>query len=329
MIFAQDQGDRRDPQTAQARGWIVRLHSGEVTDRDMRALAVWRGQSAQNEQAYQAELRLWQALGQALGEPSSSVLPSRTAVGQPGVTPAVASAALSRRRFLGGTVAASAAAVLGVALVVRPEAAGARVLETATGEKRDATLAPGLDVTLNTDTRLAFWPGEGTARVRLDRGEAMIRVDMAAGALRVEAEHCLATADKAQFLLQVDGEQTRVACLSGAISIHTQGEDVVLGARRSLTLGGDMQGAPSPTSLDEGAGAWRKGLFVFENRPAGEVVAELNRYRRGYVYLPEARASLRISGVLSVDQADQAVDHVARMLGMKVVRLPGGLALLR
>lgn len=347
MTLAQQHGKEGGQTSAHARAWIVRLHSGDVAQRDLKALANWRAESAANEAAYQGELRMWHALGPALAGQSAAAaspkqLPEMTrmprTIGAPDTAsaPLVISAAqggrpalASRRGFLGGALTATVAVALGVGLLARPDEAGARVLETGRGETRRFALAPGLTITLNTDSRVVFWPATGAPRLKLDRGEAIIGVALTGETrLRAEATRCAVTAQRAKFLLRLDGDSTRVACLAGRISVRSDGRDIALSETRSVVLGGNEAG-PVAAGVTETEGAWQRGLFVFDNRPAGEVVAELNRYRPGYVYLPHSRSAVRISGVLSVDQPDLAVDHIARMLGAKVTRLPGGVAVVR
>lgn len=309
---------------AQARAWLMRLKSGEATRRDLAALARWRASSADHERSYQSEVRMWQALGPALApgptraRTSASATPQRPLFGS-----------VSRRWVLGGATGLAASAVAGIALVgINPAPAGAAVFETDKGERRHVRLAAGLDMEINTDSRLYFW-ADGTPRLTLDRGEAMITVaygdhrQLVARANEVEI-----TARQARFILRDDAGMTKIACLDGSVAVRAEGRDYALVKDRSLVLGGASV-RPVEASANASETAWPNGLFVFKDRPAGEVVAELNRYRPGRVFLPGDRADVRITGVIHLDRVDLAVEHIARSLGMKVVNLPGGLALLR
>jgi transmembrane sensor len=317
MKSQDDNIDERQGPDAQARDWLVRLKSGDATRNDLQALTRWRTASIDHESSYQAALRMWDALGPAMA-------------GQGNVLPAMAPAGLvSRRWVLGGATGLAASAILGVALVGGTSApAGATVFETGKGERRHVRLATGLDLELNTDTRLYFWP-EGRPRLMLDRGEAMISVTYRDGKqLLAQANLVQVTARQARFVLRDDGDITRIACLTGDVSIQSEGRDYMLAQNRSLALG-EAEALPVEKPALESETAWQRGLFMFRDRPAGEVVAELNRYRAGHVYLPGDRATVRITGVIHLDRVDLAVDHIARSLGMKVVRLPGGIAFLR
>lgn len=317
---------------AQARAWLVRLKSGEATRRDLQALERWRSSSDEHENSYQAELRMWNALGPALrGSGIVRQLPHAASISRLPSAPAsrLPSAPLSRRWFLGGATGLAASAVAGIVVLGGNAApAGARVFETGKGERRHVPLAPGLEIEMNTDSRLYFWP-EATPRLTLDRGEAMISVSYQDGRrLLASANLVEITAHKARFVLRDDGGVTRIACLDGDVSVKSDGRGYLLGRDRSLALGEALADPVIAPAL-EGDAAWQRGMFIFKDRPAGEVVAELNRYRPGHVYLQGGRADVRISGVIHLDRMDLAVDHIAKSLGMKVVRLPADVAILR
>ncbi|MCX7103397.1 MAG: FecR family protein, partial [Methylobacter sp.] len=49
--------------------------------------------------------------------------------------------------------------------------------------------------------------------------------------------------------------------------------------------------------------AWQRGKLVFENQPLGEVMAELNRYHRGYLLISDdSITQRRVNGVFRTDQ---------------------------
>lgn len=315
--------DERAGLPGQARAWLVRLKSGDATQRDMGALAKWRASSELHEHAYQAQLRLWRTIGEAAL--ADDIAPAFAPLSEPLAEPA----AMSRRWVLRGGAGIAACAVAGVVLAgggATP--AGATLYETGTGEQKRVRLAEGLDLDLNTGSRLFFWPDAVAPRLLLDRGEAMVTVaypqsrQVLARTDRVEV-----SASRACFVLREHDGATKVACLDGDISVRSQGRHYTLGKSRSLVIGGPA--APQEAPVSETEAAWHKGLFVFRDRPAGDVVDELNRYRPGHVHLPADHAQVRITGVIRLDRIDMAVEHIARSLGMKVVRLPGGVALLR
>lgn len=308
---------------AQARSWLVRLKSGDATRSDLGALARWRASSDVHERAYQAELQLWHGIGQA----ANLQAPNLQAAAAPIVPPAHM---VSRRWMLRGGAGLALSAAVGVVMIGGGSApAGATTFETGKGERRRFRLGAGLDMELNTDSRIFFWAGEDAPRLTLDRGEAMIHVAYHDGRqLEARVNEVEVTARQASFVLRDEDGASKIACLEGDVSIRAEGKAFTLGKSRTLTIEENAT-LPVETPTVESEAAWQNGLFVFRDRPAGEVVTELNRYRSGHVFLPGDQADVRISGVIRLDRIDLAVDHIARSLHMKVVRLPGGLVLLR
>ncbi|OYW44769.1 MAG: hypothetical protein B7Z33_10180 [Sphingomonadales bacterium 12-68-11] len=321
---AQSMGEMHGP-SAQALAWLVRLHSGEATREDLAAFGAWRGSDAANEAAYRETLSTWRLLGPALApEPVVEfAMP-------PGAAP-IAATQLSRRRLLTGAGLALAAVVAApLALGVSSVPAGATVLVTRKGERRREVLPDGVVLELNTNTRLVSWITNGRRELRLERGEALVSVGAERGQpLRAVADETVILADRARFLLSwYGGAEARVLCLWGLIDVRANGlaHRLVAGQAVDAANGAVLREPPAQVaSVLE----WRRGVLAFEGRPAGDVIAELNRYREGRVFLPAAQSDVAISGVIHLDRADAAVDHIARSLGMDVTRLPGGIAILR
>jgi len=308
---------------AQARNWLVCLKSGEATQRHLDALADWRSTES-NEQSFRRAVRLWDDLGPALvgaRVPTGLQAVSGPAIPQPGV---------SRRWVLGGMSGLAAAASVALFIGGTPVPAGARVIETRKGERRNFQLEPQVSVELNTDSRLFYWADAVSPRIVLDRGEAVVSAAFAGDrSLLAQVGVVDVRAQAARFLIRSDGDAARVACLDGALTIRTGGRDY----RLSGGMEADFDGAslvPQPAEVSESELAWQRDILQFTNRPLGEVVDELNRYRPGQVYvMGDALANVRITGIIHLDRADLAVDHIARSLGMTVTRLPGDIVILR
>jgi len=85
------------------------------------------------------------------------------------------------------------------------------------------------------------------------------------------------------------------------------------------------QETPAVETAVVGVGAWATGQLVVWDRPLGEVVAELARYRRGWLVCDPAVAQLRISGVLPIDDTDQALDALQDSFPVQIERQWAGL----
>lgn len=305
-----------------ARAWVVRLKSGEATQRDVDMLLSWRAQDAANEGSFRRAVRLWEQLGPALA--GGATLPAVHDAASP-----AGGRGLSRRWFLGGGVAMAAVAGVAIVPLATPVPAGAREYRTGKGERRQVRLESEISAELNTDSRLFFWADDALPRVRLARGEALFAATCDPGRrLIATAGDVEVRAQVARFSMRADGGLMRVACFDGRIEVLSPEGHKLVDAGTSLDFGaGGVR--PTPQDVAETGAAWQRDMFLFKDRPAGEVVAELNRYRPGRVYLFGSRNDVRISGVIHLERADLAVDHIARSLDMKVTRLPGDVAILR
>ncbi|MCG2839432.1 FecR domain-containing protein [Sandaracinobacter sp. RS1-74] len=299
-----------------ARAWLVRLKSGEATVGELDDLASWRARDAENEQSFRRALHLWENLGPALGADTAQPMVARQS-------------GLSRRALLGGGAGLAAASVAVLLVGGNSSPANARVYETRKGERQALRLGDRIGVELNTDSRISYWADAVQPRVELDRGEVVVNADCRDGQLLLtHAGNVEVQARKARFLLRLDKTGARISCLDGELRVRS-GEathHLRTGSRLDFRKGVET---PEPQQVQASELAWQRDLLVFKDRPAGEVVAELNRYRPGHVYLTGRQAEVPISGVIHLDRADLAVEHIARSLDMKVSRLPGGIAVLR
>ncbi|NOS73703.1 MAG: FecR family protein, partial [Methyloglobulus sp.] len=69
--------------------------------------------------------------------------------------------------------------------------------------------------------------------------------------------------------------------------------------------------------------------LVFQGKPLGEVIAELNHYHRGYFLIADPTiANRRVNGVFSTDKPIAALDTIEKSLNLHSNRLSHYLVLL-
>ncbi|BBK44692.1 sensor [Allostella vacuolata] len=296
---------------------VVRLSSGEATRDDAERLARWRAQGPAHEAAWRDATRIWR-LSRAAAVAPAGRAPARH----------------SRRRLLAGAALAAGAAgvsVVGTRLGYWP---GPREWladhRTATGERRSVRLADGSMVELNTRTSLAVRFTGDRRHVRLIGGEAVFSTRPVPGRpFEVEAADGITTADgQAVFAIRRAGDdRVAVTGLDGTVGVWRT-ETARLGPGQRVRYGPDGLERPEPVDA-EGIVAWRRGLLVFRDEPLARVVAELNRYRAGYIHLSDPRLlDRRVSGVFHVARPQEILDHLAGTLALQVRRLPAGIVLL-
>ncbi|MNE16899.1 fec operon regulator FecR [compost metagenome] len=65
-------------------------------------------------------------------------------------------------------------------------------------------------------------------------------------------------------------------------------------------------------------GAWAEGLIVTRDMRLGDFLAEVGRYRHGYVSCADDIADLRLSGVFRLEDTDKLLQLLPQTLPVKV-----------
>jgi transmembrane sensor len=300
---------------------VTRLSSGTATQADAEALRIWRQRSAAHEAAFRSAVWLWRRTGEAAGASAPAAAGEQRA-----------GRILSRRGVVaGGALAAGIAglAIAGVRFGYLP--APLTLLadhRTGTGERKRVVLADGSIVELNTRTSLTVAFTDSRRRLDLMEGEADIAMAADARPFVVAASGGTTTTTGARVMLRCLDGTVRVTCLEGTARV-TRGRTAHLTAGDQLTY--DSTGILAMARIDLAAvTAWQHGMLVFRDRTLGHVVDELNRYRRGWIWIGrEAAVHRRISGTFHLDRLDEVLAHVERTLGLQAMRMPGGLVILR
>lgn len=205
---------------------------------------------------------------------------------------------------------------------------------TATGERRVIDLADGSRVQLNTSSAVAVHMDDKRRVIRLLKGEASF--DVAADRYRpfiVEAAGGLTTALGTRFIVRSDANATRITVTEHRVRVaygaSDKAQQILLGEGQAVTYGPSHGLGHSQPVNGADAEAWTQGLLVFENRPLGEVVAELARYHAGYVQVVgQSVADRRVSGVFRVGDPVAAFEKLQHTLHLRSARLTDRLIVL-
>ncbi|KWE28289.1 iron dicitrate transport regulator FecR [Burkholderia cepacia] len=303
------------PQVARrAVEWWVDRQAGRTGEAFDAALARWRAEDP----AHDAAWRHIETMQHRLGGLTA------------GLDPQAAHAALLSPRAGRRRAAVKALAVLlfagGAAWMAEPARRAAiwpADLRTAVGERRTVTLADRTVVVLDTDTALDVRFDAAARRLRLLRGTIMVTsghddrvparplvVATAQGELRP-----LGT----RFAVRQRDGATRVEVFAGAVRV--QPDDAAAGARVIAAGEGadftrDAIGVQAP--LDAYASAWTGGMLVASRMRLVDLVAELDRYRRGSLRCDATVADLRVSGTYPLDDPARVLDTLKATLPIDV-----------
>ncbi|WP_431207409.1 FecR domain-containing protein [Burkholderia cepacia] len=303
------------PQVARrAVEWWVDRQAGRTGEAFDAALARWRAEDP----AHDAAWRHIETMQRRLGGLTA------------GLDPQAAHAALLSPRAGRRRAAVKALAVLlfagGAAWMAEPARRAAiwpADLRTAVGERRTVTLADRTVVVLDTDTALDVRFDAAARGLRLLRGTIMVTsghddrvparplvVATAQGELRP-----LGT----RFAVRQRDGATRVEVFAGAVRV--QPDDAAAGTRVIAAGEGadftrDAIGVQAP--LDAYASAWTGGMLVASRMRLADLVAELDRYRRGNLRCDAAVADLRVSGTYPLDDPARVLDTLKATLPIDV-----------
>jgi transmembrane sensor len=321
-----DQNGTSERLEREAHGWVARLVSGDATAADGEALKCWRELNPAHEAAFVAAARRWKDFGPA----------GRRLLAQ-GDVPVWAppSPAMTRRAILGGAGALAASAV-GYAVVQPPLGLWPSITElgadyrTATGEQRRITVADNVSVRMNTQTSIAISSStDDTDHIKLIAGEASFTTSPASRkSLVVLAADGRTMASQAQFDVRNIGSTVCVTCFEGGIRIEQGTQVATIGPKRQIRY--DGSGLRPVVAIDPAEfAAWQDGVLIFRLTPLSEVVAEINRYRRGKVILMNAKlASNQVNGRFRIQRIDEVLVWIEQAFGASSRSLPGGIVLL-
>ena len=285
---------RPDDASHQASEWFALVQAGTPTPAEREALADWLAADPRNAQAYARLEQLWAA----------------TALLAP---PEVHAPQLSRRRFVGLGVAASAGT-----LWFKGIGAPFADVRTAVGERRTVQLPDGSSVELAGNSALNLDFSATRRAVELLQGEAFFQVQPTAAEFVVQTQAGRVLASDAEFCLACDGASALLSVSRHTVRVITPNQQTDLGEGLSLRFSATHTGAIQRAELEQVL-AWRNGRLVFFDTPLLSVVNQLQHWRAGKIFIPDPQlAARRVSLILNLNRPEQMLDVLAKALAVRV-----------
>lgn len=293
---------------AQAADWLVKMQDQVLTENEQSQLQQWCAQSADHQRAWQAAQQLNQSFNQVPEKLGLSVLSRKQA----------------QRRNLIKAISALLVIPTGSWLFYRhsPISTWTADYQTATGELSEIMLADGSKLMLNTRSAVNVWFDENQRLIELLEGEIQITTanDELGRPLLVKTEHGQIQALGTVFTVRLSSEYSQLAVQQDAVEIHTAATAKVQrikAGQQSRFSQVDIE--PVETSQPTTATAWTRQQLIVDNQSLAEVIAELSRYRKGWLRCDPAVAQLRLSGVFQLTDTDIALSNIAHTLSVNVV----------
>lgn len=200
---------------------------------------------------------------------------------------------------------------------------------TGTGQTAEFPLPDGGRLWLDTASAADADYGPALRRIALHRGQML--VDSAPDAVAPPRPLVVDTAEGRLRALgtrfavrQLDGA-TEVAVFAGRVEARPAQAGAgarIVAAGQQLRFTSGAIGAPQ--AADAAREAWTRGVLLADNLPLAQVVAEIARYRHGFLRCDPAVADLRVAGGYPLLDPDRALAMLEAALPVRVRRrLPG------
>ncbi|MBC3384175.1 FecR domain-containing protein [Pseudomonas sp. SWRI179] len=295
-----------DPKVLEeAAEWLMRLSERDLSDSERAEWECWRASSPERGRAWSRAQVLQGKLG---GLPRSLAMSALDRPSSP-----------ERRTALGK---------LALLLAVVPAGWGSWKLaqsqqwsadyRTAVGERRELTLADGSHITLNTDTAIDVLFDTQQRLIQVREGEILVQTapdaSPQARPFLVSTREGRMQALGTRFTVRQLPSTTHLAVLEGAVRIELadarQAAPLVVNAGQRTDFSAQAFGPLSPA--DRNVGAWAQGMLMADKMRLADFVAELTRYRRGFVRCDPAIAELRVSGAFPISDTQRTLNMLAQ-----------------
>ena len=292
----------------EAAEWLMRLSEGDLNDSERAEWEHWKLSSPERDRAWARAQLLQNKLG--------------------GLPPSLAMSALDRPASPERRAALGKLALL---LAVMPVGWGSWKLaqnqqwtadySTRVGERREWVLADGSRITLNTDTAIDVRFDSQQRLVHLREGEILVQTAHdAARPFLVSTRQGRMQALGTRFTVRELNARTHLAVLEGAVKVmlaeNSQTAPLIVNAGQRTDFSAQTFGALG--TADGNVDAWTRGMLMADKMRLADFVAELLRYRRGFVRCDPAIADLKISGAFPVSDSQRALGMLVQTYPVRV-----------
>jgi transmembrane sensor len=238
-------------------------------------------------------------------------------------SPALRGADLSRRQVVRSVLLLASASSIGW-LGWRSEISQSLVADfrTDVGERREFRLADGSSLLLNTDTsvNLRF---DGKQRVlELLSGEILVTTaaDPLQRPFKVLTRHGEVLALGTRFIVRSQTPGGEVAVLEKAVQVRPAGGGAMVRLEAGQSMAFNARSVGTLRRNDASVGAWQQGSIIAIDRPLGELLADISRYRSGVLRCDPRISQLKVSGAFPIDNTDRALAALESGLSLRVTR---------
>ncbi|MBJ9977003.1 FecR family protein [Pseudomonas sp. S75] len=291
--------------------WKLCLEGGDGTAHERDAFERWHAASDEHARAWFQLGMLDQRVATGAGPARHALLQSRAGLRQ---RVGKLGGGLLGMLLLGGLLAWTGAPSLAPSYWLADQ-------RTGTGELRTLRLEDGTLLSLDTHTAVDIdYTGEHRVIV-LHQGEISVETGHHdPRPLWVRTDDGRLRPLGTRFLVKRESAGTRLEVLQAQVAAQPRGrsDEQVLHEGQQVLMNAQGLGLIGPVKA--GADAWTRGMLVVDDVRLGDLVAELARYRSGYLGIAREVADLRVSGSFPLTDTDLALASLVPALPVKVER---------
>lgn len=186
-------------------------------------------------------------------------------------------------------------------------------LRTGTAQRRRFILADASQVLLDARSAMDLHFDDSQRQLWLRRGRALLEVAADPRPLRLHSLYLQATLLRGRLLLERDDTGSTLTVLDDhALVRSAAGAELRLQAGHGVRI--DARGITALATASLPSTDWTRGQVSLDNAPLSVLVARLQPYRRGFLRLSPAAATLRVQGVFGLDDSDRTLTALAETL---------------
>lgn len=321
------------PLQQQAIEWLMLLRTRELTNSETLAFAEWLSSDVEHADAFATAEDLFNGMTHAAylhktrSAPTLAPVPEKTSVSiipqRPPRRPA---------RWLALPLGLAAAWLFAVTLVLPQQADLWHNVfsdyHTGTGRQNRIVLSDGSEVLLNTDTAISVDYSSSSRRITLHHGQALFTVAKdPARPYEVDTGEVTVRALGTVFeVYRKNGGDVSVLVeehsVATSLNANHRQQATLVEQGQQLHYNHDSGQLGAPQAADSQlSSAWTRNQVVVNDRPLAELIAEIERYRNGRIFLSGDLQNLRVSGLFSMADPELALKKVSEILHLKQTRV--------
>ncbi|MGP2836197.1 FecR domain-containing protein [Serratia nevei] len=191
---------------------------------------------------------------------------------------------------------------------------------SATGEIKHLTLSDGTQVWLNTASSINVHYDEQHRHIILLSGDVLINTAPNTRPFFVSSPQGQMQALGTRFSVEQRSEITLLTVYAGTVKITALRASKPRLVSAGKQFGFNLNGEGIVTTNSQSDILWTRGMLQADNMPLGEVIAQLSRYRRGYLSCAPEITNLRVVGAFPLSDTDKALAMLEQTFPIQIHR---------